>query len=174
MRPWDNFMSPRGVSWSNCRCGMFLNISTIITILTILTIELFWAWHSSAPACLAHLSTLGCRLWYWCWNSFQQLSSAVSSWFFTPRSPKIDVRGILCKSLFSKMFWKLSGDEFWVLKLFCSSKTDRVTDFFSFSALQTFELFFLARKYYVSLCRYSGVMTLFLGALNCCQPIFTC
>ena len=27
------------------------------------------------------------------------------------------------------MFWKLSGDAFWVLTRFCSSKTDRVTNF---------------------------------------------
>ena len=54
---------------------------------------------------LAHLSTLGCRLWYWCGNSYQQLSSAVNSCqqlFITSWSPKIDVRGLLAKSLFSK------------------------------------------------------------------------
>ena len=92
---------------------------------------------------LACLSTLGCSLWYWCRNSCQQLSSAVNSCFFTSRSPKIDDRGLLCKSLFSKMFWKLSGDEFWVLKLFCSSKTDRVTDFFLFQLSKHLSCFFL-------------------------------
>ena len=104
--------------------------------------QLLIIWLSSN---LAYLSTLGCRFWYRCRNSCQQLSSAVNSCqqlFFTSRSPKINDRGLLCKSLFSKMFWKLSGDEFWVLKLFCSSKTDWVTDLFSFSAVQTFELCF--------------------------------
>ena len=66
----------------------------------------------------------------------EQLSTAVISCqqlFFTSWSPKIDVRGLLAKSLFSKKFWKFSGHEFWVLKLFCSSKTDRVTIFFFFN-----------------------------------------
>ena len=65
-----------------------------------------------------------------------QLSTAVISYqqlFFTSRSTKIYVRDLLAKSLFSKKFWKLSGDEFWVLKLFCSSKTDQVTIFFFFN-----------------------------------------
>ena len=62
----------------------------------------------------------------------EQLSSAVNSWFFTLLSPKIYIRGLLKKYLFSKMCWIFSGHEFWVLKLFCSSKTDRVTIFFLF------------------------------------------
>ena len=49
--------------------------------------------------------------------------------FFMSRSLKFNVRSFLCKSVFYKYFWKLSGDEFWVLTRFCSSKTDRVTNF---------------------------------------------
>ena len=61
--------------------------------------------------------------------SCQQLSTVI----FTSWLPKVDVRDLLGKSLFSKMFWKFPGHEFWLLYFFCSSKTDRVTDFFSFS-----------------------------------------
>ena len=39
--------------------------------------------------------------------------------------------------LFSKMFWKFSGDAFWVLTRFCSSKTDRVTNFWLSSAVNS-------------------------------------
>ena len=80
-----------------------------------------------------HLATIGSRLWYWCQNSCHQLSTAVNS-CFSRRDHWKSMIEASCASLFCKMFWKLSGNEFWVLKLFCSS------------------------KYYVSLCRYSGAI----------------
>ena len=117
---------------------------------------------------LAYISTLGCKLWYWCQSDCHQL-------FFTSQLPKIIVRGLLCKNLFCKMFWKLSGDEFWVLKLLGSSKTDRVLDFFLFQlskhlscAISCSEV--LCIPLYVLWCH----LTLFFGALNCCQLFLSC
>ena len=46
---------------------------------------------------------------------------------FMLRSPKINVRCLVWKNLFSKLFSKLIEHEFWVLKRFCSSKTEWVT-----------------------------------------------
>ena len=111
---------------------------------SILTLEL----NNSAPDHLIELKfgTLNHLRMYIMMLMSEQLSTAVISCqqlFFTSRSPKVDDRGLLCKSLFSKMFWKLSVDEFWVLKLFCSSKTDRVTDFFLFQLSKHFSCFFL-------------------------------
>ena len=87
-------------------------------------------------------------------NSCHQLSTAV----FTSWSPKIDVRGLLCKSLFCKMFLKFPGHEFWETYFFCSSKTDRATDFFFFNCPNNWAKFLLTPKSYVSLWRYSGVI----------------
>ena len=124
---------------------------------------------------LTHLSTIGCISWCWWWNSCQQLSLAVNSCFFSTWSPKINVRGLLCKSLFSKMFWKLSVDEFWVLKLFCSSKTDRVTDFFLFQLSKHLSCVFSCSEVLcVSLLVLWCHLTPFLAAVRCCQLIFSC
>ena len=112
---------------------------------------------------LAHLSTLGCIWWYWCWNRCQQL-------FFMSRSSKIDVRGLLAKSLFSKKFWKFPGDEFWVLKVFCSSKTDQVTNFSS-SIIQTFELSFCLLR--SIMCHSGGSMVSFDTNIRKCQLLPT-
>ena len=95
-----------------------------------------------------------------------QLSTAV---FFTLRSPKIDVRGLLAKSLFSKKFWKFSGHEFWVLKLFCSSKTDRVTILFLFKLSKHFSwVFAYSEVLCVPLELLWCLLTLILGAFNYC------
>ena len=80
---------------------------------SILTSEL----NNSAPDHLIELKfgTLNHLRMYIMMLMSEQLSTAVISCqqlFFTSRSPKIDVRGLLGKSLFSKMFWKLSVDEF--------------------------------------------------------------
>ena len=92
------------------------------------------------------------------WHTYQPLDvdydadagTDVNSYFLTSWSPKIRVRGILCKSLFSTMCWKYTGHEIWELKLFCNSKTDRVADFF-FYWQNIWVGFLLTQKYYCSL-----------------------
>ena len=89
---------------------------------------------------IGSLSTLGCRLWYWCQNSCHQLSSAVNSCqllFFMSQSLKIYIKGLLCKSLLGKLCLKFSDHWFGVLKRFCSSKTHRVKNFW-LSSLENF------------------------------------
>ena len=78
------------------------------------------------------------------------------------------VNGILCKSLFSEMFWKFSIHEFWVLNFFCSSKTVQVTDFWLQNCCWLLPTDFHLWNCLLLWCH----LILILGAVNCCQFFF--
>ena len=94
-----------------------LNVSLYVSMSerqnsSILTLEL----NNSAPDHLIELKfgTLNHFRMYIMMLTSEQLSTAVISCqqlFFTSRLPKINARGLLGKSMFSKMFWKFPGHE---------------------------------------------------------------
>ena len=108
----------------------------------------------------------------------EQLSTAVISCqqlFFSCR----DRRKSMLEASYAKVcLAKCSGNclemnfEYWNFSV--AQKLTELRIFFFFSSPNIWAVFFLTRKYYVSLCRYSGVIWHFLGALNCCQLIFSC
>ena len=82
---------------------------------------------------LAYLSTLGCRLWYWCLNSCQQLSLAVNSCFFYHDRRKSTLEASYAKVCLAKCSgnWLEMNFEYWNFSV--AQKLTELRFFFFFS-----------------------------------------